>query len=336
MCERIITALLVCGIASRILAAEPEGASPTFEQIREAGRAKSLFLKESERKPEVALQIPSANLDHFQTSVGPLLTKKCVACHGPDSTMANLRIDELNPDLLAGRDVDRWRGIYKVISNSEMPPGDAPEYHLADAERRDIVDWLSEEMSKASVVRRNSSDSSSFRRMTKYEYNYAIQDLLGLPYAIANSLPPETASDEGFKNRSDLLQMSSMQFEAYRELGLKALQRVTTIGERPVPVTYIVSMQEIMRNVAGDKSKLFNKSEERFGRERNRSHLFDRASGDGIAFSEGGVLPKPGECAGHNPEVSPVVLVLPRSLELKLNLDRFLPDEGMMRVRIRA
>lgn len=332
----MITALLLCGIASRILGAEPDGTATTFEQIREAGRAKSLFLKESEKKPEVEAPIPIANLEHFQKAVGPLLTKKCVACHGPDSTMANLRIDELNPDLLTGLDVDRWRGIYKVISNSEMPPGDAPEYQLADTDRRDIVDWLSEEMSKASVVRRNSSDSSSFRRMTKYEYNYAIQDLLGLPYAIANILPPETASEEGFKNRSDLLQMSSMQFEAYRELGLKALQRVTVIGERPSPVTYLLSMQEIMRNVAGDKAKLFNRSEERYSRERNRSHLFDRSSGEGIPFAEGGALPKPGEYAGHNPEVSPVVFVLPRSQELKLNLDRFLPDEGMMRVRIRA
>ncbi len=48
-------------------------------------------------------------------------------------------------------------------------------------------------MSKASLVRRNRSEHSSFRRMTKYEYNYALQDLLGLSYPIANSLPPETA-----------------------------------------------------------------------------------------------------------------------------------------------
>ena len=146
--------------------------------------------------------------------------------------MANLRVDRLNPDLLAGPDVDRWRGIYKVLSNSEMPPEDEPEYRLADADRKTIVDWLSEEMSKASIVRRNSAEHSSFRRMTSYEYNYALQDLLGLPYPIAHSLPPETPSEDGFQNSSDLLQMSVMQFEAYRELGLKALRRVTISGER--------------------------------------------------------------------------------------------------------
>ena len=209
----------------RVLSAEPVGAPLTWDEVRQAGRAKSLYLKEAEKKLEPAPAIPTANLDHFRKSIAPLLARKCVACHGPDSIMANLRVDRLNPDLLAGPDVDRWRGIYKVLSNSEMPPEDEPEYQLADADRQTIVNWLSEEMSKAAIVRRNRSEKSSFRRMTKYEYNYALQDLLGLQYPIANNLPPETASEDGFKNSSDLLQMSAMQFEAYRELGLKALQR---------------------------------------------------------------------------------------------------------------
>ena len=73
---------------------------------------------------------------------------------------------------------------------------------LADADRGSLVEWLSGEVNKASLVRRNSSEHSSFRRMTKYEYNYALQDLLGLPYPLGNSLPPETASEDGFQNSS--------------------------------------------------------------------------------------------------------------------------------------
>ena len=46
--------------------------------------------------------------------------------------------------------------------------------------------------------------------------------------------------------------------------------------------------------------------------------------------------PLAGLVAGRTPAVSPVVLVLPGENELKLNLDRFLPDDGIMRVRVRA
>lgn len=332
----IFTLLLVYGMACLSLAVEPVGTSQTWDEVREAGRAKSRFLKEAKKTTELSPAIPTANLDHFRKSIGPVLAEKCVACHGPDSTMANLRVDKLNPDLLTGADVDRWRGIYKVLSNSEMPPEDEAEYRLAGADRKTIVDWLSAEMSKASLVRRGSSEHSSFRRLTKYEYNCALQDLLGLSYPIANSLPPETASEDGFKNSSELLQMSALQFEAYRELGLKALQRVTVSGERPQPVTYLISMPEVMDKVSGDKKKQFNKAEDSYRNNRNRPHLLNQTTGDGIQFSGGDAAPQAGKFAGHNPDVSPVVLVLPRGSELKTNLDRFLPDEGMMRVRIRA
>lgn len=336
MRAQFVTILLVCANACPSLAAEPMVSPLTWDEVREAGRAKSRFVIDTEKKTELAPAIPTANLELYRKSIGPILTQKCIACHGPDSTMANFRIDQLNPDLLAGPDIDRWRGVYKVLSNSEMPPEGEPTDKLADAERKTIIDWLSEEMSKASLVRRNLGGHSSFRRMTKYEYSYALQDLLGLPYPIAGSLPPETASEEGFKNSSDLLQMSAHQFEAYRELGLKALQRVTIQGERPTPVTYIISMQEVMDKLAGDKSKRFNKADESYRNHRNRPHLLNRSSGEGIHFSGGDTLPKPGAAAGNNPDVSSVAFVLPRSNELKMNLDRFLPDEGMMRVRIRA
>lgn len=184
----LITTLLVYGSVCLLLAAEPDGKPLTLDEVRAVGREKSQFLKEVEKQAESTPTIPTANLDHFKKSIAPVLARSCVACHGPDETMANLRVDLLNPDLLAGRDVDRWRGIYKVLSNSEMPPEDEPDFQLADTDRSNIVNWLSEEMSKASIVRRNSSEHSSFRRMTKYEYNYALQDLLGLTYPIAHSL----------------------------------------------------------------------------------------------------------------------------------------------------
>ena len=332
----ILTLSLVCGIACLAQAADPTSTPVTFEEARSAGRAKSVFLKEVAKKTDATPAVPTANLEHFRKSIAPVLAKHCTDCHGPDSTMANLRVDQLNPDLLTGPDVDRWRGIYKVLSNSEMPPEDEPDYKLADADRRNIVDWLSTEISKASIARRNRSEHSSFRRMTKYEYNYALQDLLGLPYAIANSLPPETASEDGFKNSSDLLQMSPMQFEAYRELGLKALQRVTVSGERPQPVTYLISMAELLEKMEAGKKKQFNTADESYRNHRNRPHLLDQATGEGLQFGEFTTAPQSGAVAGHNPAVSPVVFVLPRSNELKINLDRFLPDEGNMRVRIRA
>lgn len=332
-----IAILLVVSSASAILAADDQETPITLEKARGLGRMKSRFLKETKAEATAIRAIPKANLAHFRKSVGPILNKSCLACHGPEKSEGRLRVDKLNPDLLTGSDVGRWREVYNVLSNSEMPPEDELDYALAGADRGNIVDWLSDELNKASLIQRDKKEHSSFRRLTKYEYNYALQDLLGLPYALAKKLPPETASEDGFKNSSELLQMSAMQFETYREIGLKALERATVSGARPKAVTYIVSMREQMNKAAsGKKAKKFDKSDKSYGNHRNRQHLFNRETGKGIHFSSGKSLPQPEAVAGQTPPVSPVVLVLPRSNELKLNLDRFLPDEGIMRVRIRA
>ncbi|MEZ6114281.1 MAG: DUF1587 domain-containing protein [Pirellulaceae bacterium] len=243
--------VLVVGCASLIRAADVPETSITLEQAREIGRTKSRFLKEPEASPSATQEIPTPNVAYFQQSAAAVLKRSCLACHGPDRSEGRLRVDELNPNLLTGPDVERWREIYNVLSNSEMPPEDEPEYALADDDRGGIVDWLSEELNKASVLRRNSKEHSSFRRMTRYEYNYALQDLLGLPWSLANKLPPETASDDGFQNSSELLQMSAMQFETYREIGLQALRRATVIGERPTPVTYLITMREELEQSGG-------------------------------------------------------------------------------------
>lgn len=332
-----ITILLVLGSACTILAARGQETPTSLETAKEQGRLKSRFLKEAKEVAKAADLAPKANVAFFQESVGPILKKSCLACHGAAKTEGRLRIDQLNPDLLTGPDVERWREVFNALSKSEMPPEDEPDYALADADRGKIVDWLSGELNTASLIRRNSKEHSSFRRLTKYEYNYALQDLLGLPYSLANSLPPETVSEDGFKNSSELLQMSVMQFEIYREIGLKALKRATVSGERPQAVTYIISMQEEMEKAGAKKDdKESDKNKKNSKRPRNQQQLFHRETEESIPFVAGKMMPRADAVAGQTPAVSPVVLVLPRSNELKLDLDRFLPDEGIMRVRIRA
>ena len=330
------TPLLVLASAWMSLAAQAQEIPISLETAKKQGRGNSRFLKDSGEAARAPGVIPKANMAGFKESVGPMLKKSCVACHGPEKSKGRLRIDQLNPDLLTGPDVERWREVFNALSKSEMPPDDEPEHALADADRKRMVDWLSNELSAASVVRRGSQEHSSFRRLTNYEYSYALQDLLGLPSALANKLPPETASEDGFKNSSDLLQMSTSQFDTYREIGLQALKRATVSGERPQPVTYIISMQEEMKkSISGEDAEKASKRKNK-KRDKTRQQLLHRETGESVEFTAGKSMPRDQAVGGKIPPLSPVVLVLPRSRELKLDLDRFLPDDGIMRVRIRA
>ncbi|MCX7399685.1 MAG: DUF1587 domain-containing protein [Planctomycetales bacterium] len=285
-----IIGLLILGITGAGLAADGQEAPISLEAAREHGRAESRFLKEStaESTSTPSDAVPASNVAAFRESVEPVLKKSCLACHGPEKSEGRLRIDQLNPDLLTGPDVERWREVFGAISKSEMPPEDAAEYALADADRGRIVDWLTEELRAASLVRRNIKEHSSFRRLTNYEYNYALQDLLGLPYNLANNLPPESTSEDGFKNSSELLQMSVMQFQIYRETALKALKRATVSGERPPAVTYIISMPEEFEKAAPKKEEAATDAGEKKKRKpRNQHELFHVETGEIIDFFGG-------------------------------------------------
>jgi mono/diheme cytochrome c family protein len=254
----LVSVVICCGFA--VPAADCQEISVTFQAAREQGRVQSRFLKESaveaiatEAKGPDA--VPQANVAAFRESVEKVLLTSCLACHGPEKSEGGLRVDQLNPDLLAGPDVEQWREILGALSKAEMPPEDATDNPLADEDRGRIVDWLSQELHIASLVRRHNQEHSSFRRLTNYEYNYALQDLLGLPYQLPSKLPPETASEDGFKNSSELLQMSIRQFQIYREVGLNALRRAIVTGERPPVVTYLISMQEEFENAASSKDE---------------------------------------------------------------------------------
>ena len=311
----------------------------TLAEAKDAGRANSALLSAHEvggskdgLLPEKSAQ---ANLSVFHSSIRPALERSCLPCHGPEKQKGKFRIDTLNPDLIKGGDKDWWLEVMDVLSNGEMPPDDA-QAELSDANRSDTIDWLALELQRASRIARSEKGNSSFRRLTRYEYNYALEDLLGVPLSIGETLPPE-ASEDGFKNSSELLQMSPMQFQIYRQMGLKALKRATVTGERPKPVTYLVSMEEEFEKLAANpKTKFFETGDKSYEKIRKSMHLFNSRTGRGTPYKAGKLTPETAAVGGPPPSGSEVFMALPRSNELKWNLDRFLPDDGVMRVSIRA
>lgn len=292
--------------------------------------------------------LPKANLDDYQKFVAPRLAKSCTACHGPKKSKAGLRVDQLDPNLLTGKDINRWVEIYDVLSKREMPPPDEPNYHLKDEDRARIVEWLGKEMQKASQTRKNTGGHSSFRRMANYEYNHALQDLLGLNLSFTDALPPENTSEDGFKNSSKYLQMSATQLETYREIAIEALKKATDEGDRPKVVTWQIPMQEAMDKAAALKQNPIPRKNPANAKDIWYTHIVNKDTGEGFSYnwayyvvidgeSRQGIWNlKPDKTTSAIPPVSRVVAVLPPSRQFHLDLGNSVPDEGILRVRIRV
>jgi mono/diheme cytochrome c family protein len=335
----------------------PESAKrPTLEEVRAAGLLQSSFLKQSPRTETI--EAPKANLKVFRKEIEPVLKKACVRCHGAKTQEGNIRIDTLDPNLLHGDDVSWWLEVAAVLTNGEMPPAD--EAKLANNDRSRIIEWLSSEIQVASAVRRAEGGHSSFRRMTRYEYNYSLQDLLGLPYDFAKDLPPEPASKDGFQNSSEILHLSVVQFDTYRRLARKALRRATVSGKRPPVLHWGVRMKGAADREWPKQAEQLKKLKEKFKDDSARQtkevdrltasfknphrNTYYRALSDGRtaratwAYHGAKYAFKPTNSLPEIPASFDHVAVIPqgRNQKLTIELGDQIPEEGIMRVRVRA
>ena len=328
----------------------------TLEELKAEGALRSGYRNQQVRSAGTAA--PKPQLAAFQKDIRPVLEKACVQCHGAEIQEGNIRIDTLDPDLLHGGDVDWWLEVLAVLSNGEMPPPDEAE--LTDEDRAQLVEWLSGEIQVASTVRRAEGGHSSFRRMTRYEYNYALQDILGLPWDFAKDLPPEGNSEDGFQNSSEMLHMSVGQLETYRRLARTALQRATVIGERP-PVHYWgITMEDAARIEWPKQPEEREKVKERFKDDPDKQKqeldkltarfnsphpntyytekLTGRTARATWAYYGAKYAFRPTDSRRTMPASFDHVAIIPmgRNQKLTIELGDQVPDEGMMRVRVRA
>lgn len=326
-----------------------------LQALKPWGAARSRFLKVDDRTIHTGTP-PEPRVDLFRKEIAPVLNKACADCHGVDDEDGRFRIGELNPDLFAGPDVAWWLEILDLISNKEMPPDDGEP--LEDEQRTKIVDWLSTELQLASQVRRDAAGQSAFRRMTRYEFNYALQDLLGLSYNFVHDLPPDPINEEGFHNDASSLQMSATQLELYRELARKALLKTASFGPQPAPVFWSISMSKGVEqskakyeaDVAkaqrkhADDAEEFSKALEKLKKKYSSSHRgpyfrhLETGLTDRISWSYRGAE-HAWATTGKLPEETPssdVVSILPVQQKWIVELGNRVPDRGDLKIRILA
>lgn len=173
--------------------------------------------------------------DGLTRQTRPFFTKYCFDCHGANKQKADLRLDLLDADVVGGSDADMWQEVLDRINVSDMPPKDAK--HQPDRiERGAIVDVITGSLRQAMEAKRSTGGRNVLRRLTAYEYNNTLRDLLHLDLQYAIDLPPEGAAQEGFKNNSSVLGTSALHIEYFERIARAALRKIIlTPKQQPEP-----------------------------------------------------------------------------------------------------
>ncbi|HIF30362.1 MAG TPA: DUF1587 domain-containing protein, partial [Planctomycetaceae bacterium] len=172
----------------------------------------------------------------FKRNVQPILAEFCYRCHDNKKASADLKLRELNIDLVKGPDAESWHDVLNKLNLGEMPP--AKELQPTELQRQMIVNWVTTELKRAAAVKRNTGGHVVLRRLTRYEFANTMRDLLGVDLDYAADLPPEPSSADGFRNNGATLGMSPLQLEYYLKAARMGLRKAIVTGEQPFVYTH--------------------------------------------------------------------------------------------------
>jgi len=202
--------------------------------------------------PLLALLSPSATTPSFQTTVQPFIAKNCFACHNGQMSSGGLNMQTMVADGSVLKNRDEWEKVLKRISSGEMPPKSLPRPN--EAELKQVTGWLQAEFDRADKNAKPDPGRVTARRLNRAEYNYTVQDLLGISFEPAADFPQDDAG-YGFDNNGDVLSLSTVQMEKYLSAA-ETVARTAVFGAqsaKPVTARY----QPFGRRRPGDFDNLF-------------------------------------------------------------------------------
>lgn len=190
----------------------------------------------------------------FPEKVNRFFTNYCGSCHGAKKSEGGIRFDALNQDLINGPHADDWHEVLDALNKGEMPPED--EKQPSKAKLNEMVEFLTTAFKAAALDRRSTGGKIVMRRLTNYEYNNTLNDLLALNENWSKDFPPDSLSAEGFKNNGFYMGISAMQIENYIEAATRALDEAIYTGPRPELKTIDLKDVTSLKTRAGKQAHL--------------------------------------------------------------------------------
>ena len=190
----------------------------------------------------------------FEADVAPLFEASCLKCHvGTETTPLDLTA--LGHDLADRETFRLWERIFDRVTEGEMPPSGArrPAQRIVDS----ALDSLRRALLDANRAER-AGQRTPLRRLTRLEYEYTIQDLLGIDpdvaASLANDLPEETDTG-GFDVVAENQGISPLHVRSYLTAAAGALDEALRTGPRPETRTVEIDYKKspyLNRNSVGE------------------------------------------------------------------------------------
>ncbi len=167
----------------------------------------------------------------FGEQVKTFFKVNCIKCHGPEKSKGEIMLHALDADLSTGRDLERWERILEMLESNEMPPEDEPQ--PADAERRAVAEWIEAGLRDYVTRASQTAEVPTARRLTNFEYQNTMRDLLGFELKLIDQLPQDPTKPYKFNNTAEFMRIGPEQIDRYLESARRAMASAIVEPSRP-------------------------------------------------------------------------------------------------------
>ncbi|TWU55262.1 DUF1592 domain-containing protein [Rubripirellula reticaptiva] len=128
----------------------------------------------------------------WDRTIQPLVGRHCYHCHRDSDVSGNVNLQrDENPRMIV-RNRKKWETVLQVLRSEEMPPEEGRTLKSEDREK--IITFLDTQLGEIDCSTLKDPGTPAARRLTRHEYNLAVEDLTGLPIRPATNFPPEPIS----------------------------------------------------------------------------------------------------------------------------------------------
>ena len=158
----------------------------------------------------------------FDSVVAPFFKARCVKCHGPKKSKGKVTLHDLGDGLSEGRDLDRWELILDLLKAGEMPPEEENE-RPPEAELIEVTQWIEAGLRKAVSQSQKAHRAPQARRLTNFEYENTVRDLIGFRLNLTDNLPNDPEKPYHFNNTAEFMLLGPEQVDRYLENARKVM-----------------------------------------------------------------------------------------------------------------
>ena len=187
--------------------------------------------------PHAAAQTRVTPDTRVDSSIPTFFNQHCSQCHDESTRKGDILLteiggSELSSEVVLSQDTaELYEQILSVLESGEMPPEDQPAPD--DESITHVRTWLESRL-KVSVDQESEKTSMpTTRRLTNFEYQNTIRDLVGFQLNLIDDLPKDPVTAYRFNNTSEMMRLGPEQIARYLTTGRRVMEAAIVDPESP-------------------------------------------------------------------------------------------------------